>query len=406
MGNNCTTNYREIKRGDSLMKLAFVVQRYGEDIIGGAEYLTRLIAEHMRKYHEIEVLSTCAKDYHTWKNEYKKGTETINGVLVRRFTNSKKRDLNKHSQIQEKAFFSAHSREDEILWIDEQGPYCPELVEYISKNKDNYEAFVFFTFRYYPSYYGIKEVGNKALIAPFAENDPALDLTTTKEMFQNVKGIIYSTPEEQDLIKAKTGLKEEEKIFDIVGCGIEIPEVIPEYKSLKDQDYIFYLGRIEGSKGCYQLFEYYLKLLDEFPRIPYLVLAGYDAIGVPKHDKIKYLGFVSESEKYSLFKNAQFLIMPSPYESLSLVTLESMGCGTPVLVNGECDVLKGHCVRSNAGLWYQNYDEFSECLNFLCSNSTVRNKMGNNGRKYIAKNYTWEKVEMKYLQLLDEMIKK
>ncbi len=195
------------------MKLAFVVQRYGEDIIGGAEYLTRLIAEHMRKYHEIEVLSTCAKDYHTWKNEYKKGTETINGVLVRRFTNSKKRDLNKHSQIQEKAFFSAHSREDEILWIDEQGPYCPELVEYISKNKDNYDAFVFFTFRYYPSYYGIKEVGNKALIAPFAENDPALDLTTTKEMFQNVKGIIYSTPEEQDLIKAKTGLKEEEKIY-------------------------------------------------------------------------------------------------------------------------------------------------------------------------------------------------
>ena len=34
MGNNCTTNYREIEGGDSLMKLAFVVQRYGEDIIG------------------------------------------------------------------------------------------------------------------------------------------------------------------------------------------------------------------------------------------------------------------------------------------------------------------------------------------------------------------------------------
>ena len=144
------------------------------------------------------------------------------------------------------------------------------------------------------------------MIAPFAENDPALDLTTTKEMFQNVKGIIYSTPEEQDLIKAKTGLKEEEKIFDIVGCGIEIPEVIPEYKSLKDRDYIFYLGRIEGSKGCYQLFEYYLKLLDEFPRIPYLVLAGYDAIGVPKHDKIKYLGFVSEAEKYFFKKCSVF----------------------------------------------------------------------------------------------------
>ena len=388
------------------MKLAFVVQRYGEDIIGGAEYLTRLIAEHIIKYHEIEVLTTCAKDYHTWKNEYKKGTETLNGVLVRRFKNSKTRDLNKHSKIQEKAFFTTHSREDEILWIDEQGPYCPELVEYISQNKDNYDAFVFFTFRYYPSYYGIKETGNKALLTPFAENDPALDLGTTKEIFEYVRGIIYSTPEEQKLIKAKTGVKEEDKIFDTVGCGIEVPEIIPEYKSLKDQNYMLYLGRIEGSKGCYQLFEYYLKLVKDFRGIPDLVLAGYDAIGVPKHDKIKYLGFVSEAEKYSLLKNAQFLIMPSPYESLSLVTLESLGCGTAVLVNGECDVLKGHCMRSNAGLWYQNYDEFTECLNFLCSNPIVLNKMGDNGKEYITKNYTWEKVEMKYLQLLDELTKK
>ncbi|WP_440945410.1 glycosyltransferase family 4 protein [Methanosarcina sp. T3] len=388
------------------MKVAFIVQRYGEDIIGGAEYLTRLVAEHMTKYCDVEVLSTCAKDYHTWKNEYKKGTETVNGIQVRRFANSKKRDLNKHGKIQEKAFFTTHNLKDEILWINEQGPYCPELIDYISKNKGNYDAFVFFTFRYYPSYYGIKEVGNKSLVAPFAENDPALDLSTTKELFTNVRGIVYSTPEEQNLIKAKTDLKEEGKIFDIVGCGIEIPEIITEYKSLEDQDYILYLGRIEGSKGCYQLFEYYLELLKESPEIPSLVLAGYDVIGVPKHDKIKYLGFVSEAEKYSLLKNARFLIMPSPYESLSLVTLESMGCGTPVLVNGECDVLKGHCKRSNAGLWYQNYDEFRECLNFLCSNRDILDKMGDNGRKFIEKNYTWKKVEMKYLHLLEELTKK
>jgi glycosyltransferase involved in cell wall biosynthesis len=388
------------------MRLAFVVQRYGEDIIGGAEYHARQIAEHMKKYHDVEVLTTCAKNYHTWENEYKQGNETINDVLVRRFKTSKKRDANKNSKIQEKVFFSAHSRRDEISWVDELGPYCPELIEYISKNKDNYDVFIFFTFRYYSSYYGIKEVGNKALIAPLAENDPALNLSTTKEIFQNIKGIIYNAPEEQNLIKTKTGLKEEEKIFDVIGCGIEIPEIIPEYRSLKDQKYILYLGRIEGSKGCYQLFEYYLKLLKECREAPYLVLAGYDAIGVPKDDKIKYLGFIPEAEKYSILKNAQLLVMPSPFESLSLVTLESMGCGTPVLVNGDCDVLKGHCIRSNAGLWYKNYDEFSECLNFLYSNKLVLDKMGDNGKKYIEKNYTWEKVEMKYLQLLDKMMKK
>lgn len=388
------------------MRLAFVVQRYGEDIIGGAEYHARQIAEHMKKHHDVEVLTTCSKNYHTWENEYRHGNEIINDVLVRRFRNSKKRDANKHSKIQEKVFFSAHSRIDEISWIDELGPYCPEMIEYISKNKDNYDAFIFFTFRYYPSYYGIREAGDKALIAPLAEDDPALNLSTTKEIFQNVKGIIYNAPEEQNLIKAKTGLKEDEKIVDVVGCGIEIPEVIPEYKSLKDENYILYLGRIEGSKGCYQLFEYYQRLLKECREVPYLVLAGYDAIGVPKNDMIKYLGFISEAEKYSLLKNAQFLIMPSPFESLSLVTLESLGCGTPVLVNGDCDVLRGHCIRSNAGLWYKNYDEFKECLNFLCSNIIILDKMGINGRKYIEKNYTWEKVEMKYLQLLDKMMKK
>ncbi|RPJ70169.1 MAG: glycosyltransferase, partial [Alphaproteobacteria bacterium] len=340
------------------------------------------------------------------ENEYKQGNEIINDVLVRRFRASKKRDANKHSKIQEKVFFSAHSLSDEISWINELGPYCPDLIEHISKNKDNYDAFIFFTFRYYSSYYGIKEAGDKALIAPLAEDDPALNLSTTKEIFEIVKGIIYNAPEEQNLIKVKTGLTEEGKIFDVVGCGIEIPEVIPEYGNLKGQDYILYLGRIEGSKGCYQLFEYYLKLLKESREAPCLVLAGYDAIGVPKNDKIKYLGFIPEAEKYSLIKSAQLLIMPSPFESLSLVTLESMGCGTPVLVNGDCDVLKGHCIRSNAGLWYKNYDEFSECLNFLCSNDNVLDKMADNGRKYVEKNYTWEKVEMKYLQLLDEMMKK
>ncbi|OBZ34281.1 glycosyltransferase family 4 protein [Methanohalophilus sp. DAL1] len=388
------------------MKLAFIVQRYGEDIVGGAEYLTRLVAEHVNKYHEVEVLTTCAKDYHTWENVYKVGTEGINGILVRRFKNSRYRDSNKQSRIQEKVFYSTHNRDDELLWIDEQGPYCPDLLEYISKNKDNYDVFIFFTFRYYQSYYGIKEVGDKSLVASFAENDPALDLTTTNEIFKNVKGIIYSTPEEQDLICSKVNFNEKEKHWDIVGCGIEVPDNIQNFESMEDTDYIFYLGRIEGSKGCYQLFEYYKRAVEELKDIPRLVLAGYDAIGVPKNPNIEYIGFVSEEEKFSLLKNAKLLIMPSPYESLSLVTLEAMRCGTPVLVNGECEVLKGQCIRSNAGLWYQNYDEFRECMKLLLKNDDLRIKMGENGKTFVEENYSWETVEKKYLNLLEKLERK
>lgn len=380
------------------MKIAFVVQRYGENIVGGAEYFTRLVAERMSQYHEIEVLTTCAADYHFWKNEYPEGLDLLNGIKIHRFMNTSKRNPNKHNKIQDMVYYSAHNINDETSWINEQGPNCPKLIEYISEKRDKYDCFVFFTFRYYPSYYGIKEVENKSLIVPFAENDPALDLTTTREIFEASQGIIYCTPEEKRLIERKVDITTEKK-SDIIGCGIEIPENIVPNREPGTQKYVLYVGRIEGSKGCYQLFEYYLRLVKEFPDLPTLLLAGLDAIEIPKNDKVRYLGFISEDEKYTLLSSAEFLIMPSPYESFSLVTLEAMGCGTPVLVNGECDVLKGHCLRSNAGLWYQNYEEFRECFRFLCSNDQIKSKMGENGKRYVKKNYSWDIIEKKYLKL-------
>lgn len=389
------------------MKIAIVVQRYGLDIVGGAEYLARVVAEHLKEYHEIVVLTTCAKSYHTWKNEYEPGNELINGVLVKRFKNKNERDINKHRSIEDKVFYSGHDKGDEVSWVDESGPQCDDLISYIKDNMDEYYCFIYFTFRYYPSYYGIKVSGKNSLIVPLAENDPALNLEITKEIFKGARGIIYSTPEERELILRKVGFSEDTKIWDVVGCGVELPEStndseMPAEEKCKGR-YILYLGRIEGSKGCYKLFEYYQRAAEELGDIPDLYLAGYDAIGIPKHDKIKYLGFVSESDKSVLLKSAKFLIMPSPYESLSLVTLESMAYGTPVLVNGECEVLKGHCLRSNAGLWYQNYDEFRECMGFLVSEERMRLKMGQNGKNYVKNNYNWDMIVEKYLRLLNKM---
>jgi hypothetical protein len=67
------------------VKLAVVVQRYGADINGGAELHARYVAEMLARRHRVEVLTTCAHDYVTWKAHYPEGSETINGVPVRRF---------------------------------------------------------------------------------------------------------------------------------------------------------------------------------------------------------------------------------------------------------------------------------------------------------------------------------
>ena len=168
--------------------------------------------------------------------------------------------------------------------------------------------------------------------------------------------------------------------------------------------YILYIGRIEPAKGCAELFDYYMRLEKKDKNIPELVLIGYKVMDIPHHPKIKFMGFLSENEKYSLLKHSKFLVMPSPYESLSLVTLESMACGVPVLVNGNCTVLKGHCIRSNAGLWYTNYAEFEECMYFLLSNTTVSSRLGQNGIRYIKQWYQWNTVKEKFGSLIKQCI--
>lgn len=382
------------------MKIAFVVQRYGVDIVGGAEYLTRLYAEHLIQHYDIEVLTTCAKSYHTWENEYPEGVEVFNGVTIRRFKNIKMRNSSTVTLIQERIFYNNHSRDDELHWLEENGPMCPDLIGYLKEKADQFDCVIFFTFRYYQSYHGVLTVGKKAIITPFAEDDPALLLSTTEEIFSSVGGIIYSTPEERELIRHRVRFDETEKIVDIIGSGINTSNTLSPVEV--PPEYILYLGRIEGSKGCYNLFEFYQNLANEMVSVPYLVLAGKDAIGIPKHNKIVYLGFVSEEEKASLLRGAKFLIMPSPYESLSLVTLEAMAYGTPVLVNGECGVLKGHCIRSNAGLWYQDYDEFKECTKYLLNNDCDRVLLGENGKEYIKRNYQWQLIEQKFLSMLEK----
>lgn len=67
------------------LRVALVVQRYGLEVNGGAELLCRMIAERLASRHSVEVLTTCAVDYVTWKNEYAPGLAEVNGIPVRRF---------------------------------------------------------------------------------------------------------------------------------------------------------------------------------------------------------------------------------------------------------------------------------------------------------------------------------
>lgn len=387
------------------MKIAFVIQRYGVEISGGAELHCRWVAEHMKKHCDVEVLTTRAFDYITWKNHYSEGEDVVDGIPVKRFSVKKPRDPLRFGRIQNYILENEHGLEDELKWLKEEGPLSPALLEYIKEHKHEYDYFIFYSGRYYHSYWGVDAVPSKSILIPTAEHDPVVHLKIFKDLYRKPRAIIYLTEEEKNMINS---LSQNQHIpGDVIGVGIEVPSHVSEEefrnKYQIQGNYIAYIGRIDENKGCDKLFNYFLSYKKETGSDIKLVLAGSTVLKIPSHPDIHYLGFVSEEEKLSVLKGAMLLVMPSFYESLSIIILEAWGIQKAVLVNARCDVLKGQCMRSNGGLYYENYSEFEEALRLLLSSSRLRAAMGQNGQDYLKENYTWEIVENKILAILNQL---
>jgi len=387
------------------MKLALVVQRYGVGINGGAELHCRWIAEHLKKYAEIEVLTTKALDYITWKNHFPQDEEVINGILVRRFPVTRPRRPEKFGRLQNQLLGQEHSDADELRWLDEEGPLAPSLIDYIRENEQDYDYFIFFSYRYYHSYWGIQTLPQKSILVPTAERDPVIGLRLFKDLFRKPRALIYNSVEERRMINA---LSQNESVFgDVVGVGSEVPAA-PSAEAFRQKHgvsspYLIYIGRVDENKGCHKLFEYFIRFKKEAPSGLRLVLAGSTVMRIPACPDILYLGFMREDDKFNALAGAELLVMPSFFESLSMVTLEAWALGKPVLANALCDVLKGQCLRSNGGLFYENYPEFREGLSLLLGSPRLRQTLGGNGRKYFEENYCWEVIEKKYLAVFDRL---
>lgn len=389
------------------MKIAFVVQRYGLEINGGAELHCRWIAEHMRKFWEVEVLTTQALDYITWENYYPDRREQVNGIPVLRFPVVKPRDPEKFGRTQNYILRNEHPLKDELKWLEEEGPNSPALIDYIRNNEAQYDYFIFFSYRYYHSYYGLDAVAHKGVLVPTAERDDIIHLPIFRALFRKPKAFIYNSVEEKQMIN--TISRNEDIPGDIIGVGADVPDSF-SVQDFRDKyglqgDYIIYIGRIDENKGCAQLFDYFMRFKETTGAEVKLVLVGSTIIKIPQHPDIHYLGFLPEEDKFSGLAGARLLLMPSFYESLSMVTNEAWAMGKPVLANAFCDVLKGQCRRSNAGLYYADYAEFKAALSLLLGSERLQSKMGANGRAYFEAHYTWDRIEQKYLAIFDRLQK-
>jgi glycosyltransferase involved in cell wall biosynthesis len=387
------------------VKLAIVVQRYGADINGGAELHARYVAELLGRRHDVEVLTTCARDYVTWKNELAPGVSTVNGIAVRRFPVDRERDPIDFGRRSHTVFEREHSPADERAWLASEGPHSCALVDYVRAHAEGYDYFLFFSFRYYHAYHGCRAVASRAILVPTAERDPALGVALFGPVFRGVRAIMYNSPEERAIIEGVSGNQHVPGV--VVGVGSEIPSSVdPErFRTAHGLSgpIVVYVGRIDANKGCEELFRFFEYHAAAVRRPPTLVLMGHSLLPIPDSPIVRHLGFVSDRDKFDAVAAADVLVMPSFFESLSMVALEAWALGRPVLANGRCDVLKGQCIRSNAGLYYENAEEFSEALRLLTTDQATSRALGRNGRAFFQRHYAWDVIERTYGQMLDRL---
>ena len=410
-----------------MKKIGLIVQRYGQQVNGGAEVLARMVAEKLAQKYDITVLTSRALDYHLWKPELPEGESEENGVKIIRFDHKSKNPKKVHKISRQyrgrhlkqklyrfigkpswylKLFPTAEIREqDGILWVESQGPTAYGLIEYLKENEQNYDAFIFVTYLYYPTVAGLLAVPDKSIFIPTMHDEQPAYFPIFKKTMAAPRSLMFLTESEK---------KFSNELFDIAGIRQDVMSIgIDAVDDKKDKSliekfnikgkYIIYVGRIDAAKGCKELLIYFVSFLKQNKASITLVLAGKNMIDAVENDNIIYAGFVSDEEKEQLMKHAEALIIPSKYESLSLVVLESFACKVPVIANGECEVLKDHIVNSNGGWTYTNEEEFSSVLKKVIV-GTENEQKGLNGYKYVTNNYSWQKAMTVFDDAIDFVI--
>lgn len=379
-----------------MSRIAFVVQRYGEGITGGSESLARAVAERLAGEHEITVFTSCARDYVTWRNELPPGEERLGGVRLLRFPAEIERDLGAFNRFAEPLYLRDTTRDEELEFLWRQGPKVPRLVQALSERRDDFAAVVYFTYLYFPTYWGLAAVPERSALVPTTHDEPPLRFAIYREVFARARAFGFLTPAEEALVRSRFALGDRPAFQ--VGMGIEPAEAgleaVARFRARHglERPYVLYAGRIDAGKGCAELLAHHEQYRRRASEPAELVLIGKLAMAEPSQDGVRYLGFLSEADKAAAMAGARAIVCPSPYESLSITLLEGFALGTPALVNARSAVLEEHCRRSNGGLYYADADEYAEALGLLVRDVGLRESLARGGRAYVDAEFRWSVV--------------
>jgi glycosyltransferase involved in cell wall biosynthesis len=385
------------------MRAAVVVQRFGTDIIGGAE---RHALDYVRRFKsdlgwQVEVFTTCAKDYKTWSNSYNAGSELADFGIVRRFPVVFPRNpllFGIYSRIFNPIILWLARKKGgswlgllfEKIWFTLQGPYCPALVEALKTDRNKFEVIIFFTYLYYPTLKGLPLLREKSILIPTAHDEPPFYFQHIKKVFADARAILYSSKVEKDLIR-RVHPGTTQNMFQ-AGVGVESVTT-----TAQREDYLLYLGRVSKGKGCDRLLSLFTDYLEGPSARPIrLVLAGQieQDIAMPVRPGISYLGPVSEEKKAELIAGSLGVVNSSPMESLSIVVLEALTARRPLLLNRDCELFAYYATILSTISLYNDDQSFAAGIEKLFSwrEKKTANDFFDLGVDWVDHNYSWSAV--------------
>lgn len=383
---------------------AFVIKCYDSDLVGGGETLVRQFSRRLtERGFTVEILTTSVRDYYNWREVYPPGLSWVDGVPVRRFPIWAGGDDALYRQLSYRIGSRlAYSETEGDQWF-RLGLHSPSMYQYLRRHGCDYRLAVILDYFVGLSLYALFANAGRTTVYPLLHNEPFAYLPPVRRWLNAANGIMFNVPPERDFARLELGVSNPHTA--IVGVGVETGLIGRSDRFRQkygiDQPFLLYVGRLDVAKNLPTLITYFQRYKALHDMDLKLVLMGKGPYRVAAHPDVLSLGFCPEEDKFDAYAAALALCQPSLLESLSIVVLEVLAQGTPILVYGANDVTRYHCLTGNCGLYFYTYDDFALVLDYLQTHPDARQQLGRNGRHYVLENYTWDKVTERLFAALD-----
>lgn len=375
-------------------RIALIPPRYGPDVIGGAELVLREIAHGLTaRGWQVDVLTTCARDHHTWANHYPAGDADDGGVRIRRFPvvmDTPGRDRALVPQLLARGESPTLAQQE--AWMND-GLRVPELFHALLDEAEQYRAVIVSPYLFWTSFACGLVAPERTILRPCLHDEPEARFELFEPLLSGVAQLWLNTEPEARLLDA---IAPGHAPATIMGEGVPVPEGYdPDgfraAHGLVDKRFVLYAGRREGAKGWEQLLDAFVATVRKEDVDLHLVTVGVGEVHAPDDvaERIHDLGLVSDRERDDAFAAADAYLQPSALESFSRTVMEAWLAGTPVIANAASEVVTWHCERSGAGLTYEDDADLEQCLRFVAEAPDAAAALAAPGRDYVLEHYTW-----------------